>query len=179
MANIGTDILGLPTVTGLSGGEYVPLVQGGTTKRATVSQIGFGTVTEIFPAGIDYVMMGGTEIVPLGVQGTGLVVPFDMEVSQFILTGSDLAGGAAGSVVVDIWKCTQSDYDGGATHPVVGDSITGSNIPTITNGTITVDTPSGWTAVTLTEGDILWYNINSVAIFRSVTLALRCSRILP
>lgn len=179
MANVGTDILGLPLAISLDGTEQIPLVQAGTTKRAPVSMVGIGTITQFFPAGIDYVMMGGTEVVPTGVQGTGLVVPFDMEITGYVLTGNLMTGGAtSGNAVVDIWKCTQAQYDGGITHPVVGDSITDSNTPAIVAGTIATGTPTGWTA-TLTEGDILWYNVNSIDTFRSITLAIACSRVIP
>lgn len=174
MANIGTDILGLPTtVGGLSGDEWVPLVQGGTTKRTQAIQMGLGTITQVFPAGIDYVMSGGGNVVPTGVNGTGIVVPFDCRITEVVMNGND----SAGSAVVDIWKCTESQFDGGATHPVVGDSITGSAQPTIVAGSKYTDTGlSGWT-ITLTTGDVLWYNVNSVATFTCLTVALKVTRI--
>ncbi len=176
MANVGTPILGLPTtVGGLSGTEWIPLVQGGTTKRTQAINIGLGAITELFPAGIDYVMVGGSGVVPTGVNGTGIVVPFDCTINQVVVNGNS----AAGSVVVDIWKCTESDFDGGLLHPVVGDSITGASIPTIAvDSKYTDATLAGWTT-TLTQGDVLWYNVVSVSVFTAITVALKLSRAIP
>ena len=39
MTNVPTPILSLPIVTSLDGTEAIPVVQGGTTKQATVSQV--------------------------------------------------------------------------------------------------------------------------------------------
>lgn len=173
MANIGTPILGLPTtVGGLSGSEWIPVVQGGTTKRTQASNLNF--LSTVFPAGIDYVMFGGSGNIPTGVLGTGLIVPFNCTINQAVMNGNTTA-----SMVVDIWKCTESQFDGGATHPVVGDSITGGNPPTITAGSKYSDSVlSGWT-LSLTQGDVLWYNVVSNTGFTSATLALKVSRSLP
>lgn len=174
MANIGTDILGLPTtVGGLSGEEWVPIVQGGTTKRTQANKIGLGTITQFFPAGIDYVMSAVGGALPLGVQGSGIQIPFDCRIAEVVMNGNI----AAGSAIVDIWKCTQSQFDGGATHPASTDSITGAAQPTIVAGSKYSDSGlSGWTT-TLSQGDWLWYNINSSTGFTSLTLALRVTRV--
>lgn len=174
MPNVGVPILNLPTVTGLDGTEWVPLVQGGTTKRAQVDEIGFGTVTAVFPAGINYVMSGGDATVPLGAVGSGIQVPFDCEIQSAVINGNLNNG----SVVVDVWKCTETDYDGGTTHPVVGDSITGGNPLTISAGSKATSDLVGWT-LSLTEGDVLWYNVQSVSGFKCVTVILNVSRVLP
>lgn len=175
MANIGIDILGLPTtVGGLTGDEWVPLVQGGTTKRTQSVNLALGTITEFFPAGLDYVMFGGSGVIPTGVIGTGLVVPFNATISQALVNGNALAG----SIVVDIWKCTESQYDGGTSHPVVGDSITGGNPLTISAASKAESDLVGWT-ISLSQGDILWYNVQSISGFTSVTVALKLTRLIP
>jgi hypothetical protein len=130
--------------------------------------------TELFPAGIDYEISGGGSTITPGVAGSGLVVPFDCTINQVVFTGK-----GTGSMVLDIWKCTQAQFDGGATHPVAGDSITGLARPTIVAGSIYGDTSLiGWT-IALQSGDILWYNVVSVTNFQSVTLALKTVRALP
>jgi hypothetical protein len=50
MTNVNTPILNLPIAISIDGSEVVPIVQGGTTKRATVDQI-TGAATEGIPAG--------------------------------------------------------------------------------------------------------------------------------
>ncbi len=173
MANVGTDILSLPTtVGGLSGEEWMVLVQGGTTKRTQALKLNF--LDTIFPAGIDYVISVTDSFVPVGPAGTGLQVPFDCTITGAVLVGDDPNGGA----VIDIWKCTQVEYDGGATHPVVGDSITGGNPLTIGSGSQTTSTLIGWTTA-LTQGDFLWYNVVANVVFTSLTIALKVSRGLP
>lgn len=65
------------------------------------------------------------------------------------------------STVLDIWKCTYAEYDGGATHPVNGDSITATAPLTISSATKEDDsTLTGWTT-SLSKGDILGFNIDS------------------
>lgn len=176
MANIGTPILGLPqTVGGLAGTEWVAIVQGGTTKRTQTGNIAFAGITSIFPAGIDYVIEGVGGVPSAGVHGTGIVVPFDCTITEVVVNGNN----SAGSVVVDIWKCSEANYDGGATHPVAGDSITGGNKPTIVGGSKYTDTSLvGWT-VALTQGDVIWYNIDSIGTFTAITIALKVRRTLP
>lgn len=170
MANIGIDILGLPqTVGGLAGSEWIPIVQGGTTKRTQAANLNF--LDNIFPAGIDYVISATGGAVPAGVSGTGLQVPFDCTITSAELVGNS----GAGSAVLDIWKCTDAQYDGGVLHPVVGDSITGANPLTIVVGSKTASSLVGWT-VSLTQGDWLWYNVNSAVVFTSVTIALKVRR---
>lgn len=169
----GTDILSLPTtVGGLSGTEWVPIVQGGTTKRTQVVNLVLGGITEIFPASVVYVMSGGDFLVPTGVNGSGITVPFDCTIVASVLNGNL----PSGDIVVDVWKCTEDDFDGGLTHPVVGDSITGGNPPTIAAGSKDVDVSlTGWTTELL-EGDVLWYNVSGVTSFTCVTLVLIVSR---
>lgn len=175
MADIGTPILSLPIATLLDGTEWLPLDQGGTTKRAQSNDIALGTVTTVFPAGIDYVMSGGAATVPTGVNGTGVVVPFDCSIASVTLNGNS----AAGSIVVDVWKCTETQFDGGVTHPVAGDSITGSAVPAIIAGSKYTDTTlTGWNK-TLTTGDVLWFAVSAPASFTAVTIALKVSRVLP
>lgn len=175
MANIGIDILGLPTtVGGLTGLEWVAVVQGGTTKRTQSVKMGLSTITQVFPAGIDYVITA-TGAIPVGASGTGLVVPFNCTINQVVLNGN----AAAGSAVVDIWKCTENQYDGGILHPISADSITASARPTIVAGSKYSDsTLTGWTT-TLTQGDVLWYNVVSNSAFTSLTIALKVSRAIP
>jgi len=172
MANLGTPILGLPTtVGGLSGSEWLPIVQGGTTKRTQVFNIAF---SGFFPAGIDYVITASAGVIPVGIAGTGLQVPFNCTITIAELVGSS----PVGSAVVNIWKCTDSQYDGGLTHPVVGDSITGSNPLTVAVGSKATSSLVGWTT-TLTQGDWLWYKVNSCAVFTGITVALKTNREIP
>jgi hypothetical protein len=77
----------------------------------------------------------------------------------------------SGSIVVDIWKDTYANFP-----PTVADSITGSADPTITTATKgQSSTLTGWTT-TITAGDILRFNVDSVTTIQRVTLALKVTR---
>ena len=81
-----------------------------------------------------------------------------------------------GSIVIDIWKCTYSAFDAGATHPVVGDSITASDIPAITSATKSQDSSlSGW-STTIAAGSVLAFNVKSVATCQRVVIDLKTTR---
>jgi hypothetical protein len=81
-----------------------------------------------------------------------------------------------GSIVVDIWKCTYSAFDAGATHPVVGDSITASDTPTISSATKSQDsTLTSWNT-TVAAGSVLAFNVKSVATCQRVVLDLKTTR---
>lgn len=176
MTNIGTDILGLPTtVGGLTGSEWVPVVQGGTTKRTQSSYMGVGAITQFFPCGIDYVMSADGGVLPLGVNGAGIVVPFDCTITRVDAYANVPSGGAT----IDIWKTTYALFDGGASAPTSANSITGNSQPIIASDARYTDTTlTGWT-VALSQGDILWYNLISVFACTSITVALKCNRVIP
>ena len=74
----------------------------------------------------------------------------------------------SGSVVIDAWKTNYTNFP-----PVLANTITGSALPTITSS-IKGQTSSltGWTT-TVTTGDIIRFNINSVTNITKVTLTIQ------
>ena len=72
------------------------------------------------------------------------------------LEGWTLLADATGRVVIDLWKCTYSQFDAGSTHPVVGDKITGTFPPTLTDlvKNQSVNGLTGWTT-SIAVGDVL------------------------
>jgi hypothetical protein len=87
----------------------------------------------------------------------------------------DMVADRFGSIVVDIWKCSFAQFDAGQTHPVVADSITGASPPALSAAIKTQNPLSGWTT-SLAPGDILGFNVNSVATIQRVTLTLKYNR---
>jgi hypothetical protein len=81
-----------------------------------------------------------------------------------------------GSIVVDIWKCTYSAFDAGSTHPVVGDSITASDIPTISSGVKLQDSALTSWNTTIAAGSVLAFNVKSVASCQRVVIDLKTTR---
>jgi hypothetical protein len=105
--------------------------------------------------------------------GTKLFIP--MEISCTI-NECVMVADQSGSIVVDLWKCTYAQFDSGATHPVVGDSIVASAPPTITTATKSDDaTLTGWNK-TVTAGDILALHVNSCTAITILTLVLKVTR---
>lgn len=171
MTNVNTPILNLPpTVGSLTGSEYVPIVQGGTTKKTTTSNIGATLVTVGFPANIEYVIDGGGSNLVGGVKGY-LVVPFNCTAQSVRLLPDKQS-----SIVIDIWKCAGSVFDAGVTAPTSANSITGSTPPTISNGTSYFDQALvGWTS-SFAQSDVLAYNVVSASNVARITVALQCQR---
>jgi hypothetical protein len=115
---------------------------------------------------IEFVIDGGGGVIATGVKGY-LEVPWAATIDAVRILAVP-----TGSVVLDIWKCSFAQYDGGVTHPVAGDSITASDTPTITSGASMVDTTlTGWTTA-LNEGDILAFDVRSVSAFTRLTVSL-------
>jgi hypothetical protein len=110
---------------------------------------------------------GGGSAITTGMKGF-IDVPFDCWIEEAALEGQ-----TSGSLVLDLWKCTYAQFDGGSTHPVDGDSITASAPLTISSGTKVRDTSlTGWTR-TLTKGDIIAPNVDSNDNLTLVTLVLK------
>lgn len=105
---------------------------------------------------------------PAGPQQDYITVP-----SNCYIAGWMLLGDQTGSVVLDIWNCANYEFDGGTTHPVVGDSICGGNPAAIVSGTSGQDTTlPGWMR-NLVAGTVLGLNIISVTNIQKLTLSLQ------
>lgn len=169
MANVSVPILSLPPVIAIDGSETIAVVQGGTTKSATLDQAIDGTIKENFPGAIEYVMDGGSLSLSVGLKGV-LTVPFDCTINYIDL----YLIGAAGSVEVDILKCTYDEYDGGSTHPVPADSILDGTYPAIV-----VDTKarvSYGNQIAISAGDVLGFYVRSANNAFLLTTAIQIAR---
>lgn len=101
------------------------------------------------------VLSTGTYKVYIPVQYTGTI------------TAVRLLADQSGSVVIDIWKDTYANFP-----PTVADTITAAAKPTISAAQKYEDTTlSGWTTA-VTAGDILEFNVDSVATITKLTIAL-------
>lgn len=89
-------------------------------------------------------------VVTTGVKGR-LYIPFDCEIESVHIVAN-----AVGDLVLDIWADDFAAYP-----PVSGDSICGAAKPTLTiDDTYSDTTLTGWTT-TLSEGDVLLFNVDS------------------
>lgn len=107
----------------------------------------------------------GINVISTGVAGD-VSVPF-----AATITGALLFADTTGSIVVDVWKDTFSNYP-----PTAGDKITASAPPTISSDVKSSDTTlTGWT-VDISAGDCLRFNVTSVSSITRATLILKAKR---
>lgn len=117
-------------------------------------------------AAIEFVIGTGSSPVTTGVQGY-IEMPFAATINAARMLATP-----AGSIVVDIWRCTFAQFDGGNTHPVAADSITGGNPLTISAAVSVVNTSlAGWT-VSLNAGDVLAFDVVSASTVSRATVSL-------
>ena len=105
----------------------------------------------------------GIQVVTTGLKGF-FVVPFSGTITRW-----DIVASQAGSIVFDIWKANNS-------IPTIANTITASAKPTLSSaqkgGSSTL---TGWTT-TVTAGDIIGYNIDSVTDIKRVTLIITIAK---
>jgi len=116
-------------------------------------------------ASIVFVIDGGGNAITTGIKGD-IAIPFNCTINSWRLLAD-----VSGSIVVDIWEDSYANFP-----PTVADTITGTSLPTITSSTKNESsTLTGWTT-TLTSGDILRFNVNSVSTITRVTLSLQVTK---
>ena len=113
-----------------------------------------------------FLIDGGGSVLATGIARGCLEVSYNCT-----LTAVRLFANVAGNVVVDIWKDTYANYP-----PTVADTITAAAKPTLSAANKSQDTTlTGWTTA-LTAGDILYFNVDSVATITWLLVALRVTR---
>jgi hypothetical protein len=77
----------------------------------------------------------------------------------------------SGNIVIDLWKDTWANYP-----PTVADTITAAAKPTLAAATHSEDTALvGWTT-SVSAGEVIRVNVDSVATVEQVVLELRFTR---
>jgi hypothetical protein len=116
-------------------------------------------------AAIEFVIDGGGATIATGVKGF-IEVPF-----ACTITAVRLLADQSGSIVVDVWKDTYTNYP-----PTDADSITAAAPPTISAATKSQDTTlTGWTTA-VAAGSILGFNVDSVTTLQRVTVVLAVTK---
>jgi hypothetical protein len=113
-------------------------------------------------AGIECLIDGGGSVISTGIRGW-LEVPFASAIKSCRLLADQ-----SGAIKIDIWKDTYANYP-----PTDADSITASAVPEIAaSGVKDEDTSlTGWTT-SLSKGDILYYNVDSVTTIQVCLVTL-------
>lgn len=149
--NFGINFTGSTGASGdflsLSGGTVTgeTIFTSGLTAN-TISATTYQGINRSF--GVSFDGMGS--VITVNSQAT-LTIPYNMVIQSWVLL-SDITG----SIVIDLWKDTYANYP-----PTSGDTITGSAIPSITNGVRNQSsTLTGWNTI-VNSGDIITFNVNS------------------
>jgi hypothetical protein len=97
-------------------------------------------------------------------------VYFDCPSASTITTVKILTAGGPGSCVLDVWKAPFASFP-----PLVANSITASDKPTISSGITYQDTVlTGWTT-SISAGDVLAFVVNSTSTFTYISIFLEVS----
>ena len=146
------------TNSNITAGTGIAVTNGAGT--ITVAQSTNGLISAL-----EFVIDGGGATLTTGIKGD-LEIPFACTITQWTLLADQ-----SGSVVVDIWKDTYANYP-----PTVADTITASAKPTISSSTKgQSSTLTGWTT-SVSAGDTIRFNIDSVTTIQRVTISLKVTR---
>ena len=182
--NGGGDTLPIVDTTGIAKGS------GDATKivRLEVDGITTETTRALTVQDKDYTIADKAEVdktkkttIGLTIDGSGIELTtgykgFIRVPYACTITKATLLGDISGDIVIDLWKCSYADYDAGVTHPVDGDSITSATSPTLSSATKSEDsTLTDWTT-SITAGDIIAFNVDSITDITKVTLILEVTK---
>ena len=117
-------------------------------------------------ASLQFVIDGGGSAITTGQKGH-LVVPFNMTI-----TGWDIFADQSGSIVVDVWKDTYANFP-----PTVADTIAGTEKPTLASAQKNQDLTLTTWATSLTKGDNLAFNVDSITTVQRVVVVLNGNRV--
>lgn len=134
------------------------------TARTTLGVGAIGTLASL-AIGIPFIIDGGGSAITTGVKGD-IEIPF-----AGTITVNRLFADQTGSIVIDLWKDTYANFP-----PTVADTITASAKPTLSSAQKSEDsTLTGWTT-SVTAGDIIRVNVDSITTCTRVTLSLTLTR---
>ena len=144
----------------------VPTSSSGVTVQSKLDSID-SQITDLEVGSVNFVIDGSGIVIPLGIFPGDIKIDFNCVIEEVTLLADQ-----TGSVVIDIWKDTYANFP-----PSVADSITASSKPTITTNTKSQDvTLTGWTT-SISAGDILRFNVDSVTDIQSVSIVLKIRRV--
>jgi cell division protein FtsL len=125
-----------------------------------------GNITGLKEIAIIFVIDGGGSTITTGQKGY-LDIPFACNI-----TGWTLLADQSGSIVIDVWGDTYAHFP-----PTVGDTITGSEKPTLSAVQCNEDLSLTTWTTEISAGDILAFNVDSCSTITRITLTILASRV--
>lgn len=129
------------------------------------------------PTDIEFVVLGGGQVVTSGFKGT-LLIPEWVVINNWYVQSYE-----TGSIVWDVWKRSQASILAG-TQISAADSICGGSFPTLSTAFSASGLPTGWAQdpatglIMINQNDVLGFNVNSCSNIQRATLTLQCVRII-
>ena len=126
---------------------------------------GTSTATTVDDTAIGITIDGGGSAITTGVKGYAYI-PYSCTINSATILLDQ-----SGSIVIDVWVDTYANY-----APTDADSITASAPPTVTTAVKSQDsTLTGWTT-TVTAGDTIGFNVDSITTATTATLTLKVTK---
>lgn len=166
----------LPVGSSSTGAQQLPTGTTGQRPTASAGMVRWNSTTSELEtydgtawvavsgqSGIQFVIDGGGQAIVSGVKGF-LPIQYGFLINQVTMLADQ-----SGSIEVDIWKAAFASFP-----PTSGNSITASDIPTISSAQKMQDsTLTGWTTQ-INAGDVLAFNVvNNATSITRVTVALQ------
>jgi hypothetical protein len=157
---------GVAGPTGVSGATGVAGATGPTGVSGATGIVGAtGPLGSSGLAAIEFVIDGGGAAIATGLYGF-LDVPFACTINA-----ARLYANQTGTITVDIWVCAYANFP-----PTIANTITASDVPTISSGVDYSDTTlTGWTT-SIAAGSVIGYNVTGVTSIQRVTCSLGIAR---
>jgi hypothetical protein len=149
----------LSTWAGSSNLTTLGTISSGTWNGTALTSAYLPANQKIYP--ITLVLDGGGSAITTGAK-TWVVVPYSGTITQW-----DITSDQTGSIVIDVWKDTYANYP-----PTVADTIAGSEKPTLSSAIKNQDSDLGTWTTSISAGDILKFNVDSVSTVEKVVLVL-------
>jgi len=155
-----------PLATAVAPGTLYYSTDTGTTDRSDGSV--WATYADVYVnrRQVTLIVDGQGSVITTGVKGF-ISIPVAGTWQKWRLLATDAGTPTSGSIVIDVWKIAYSSYP-----PTVANTITGSDIPTLSSAIKNESTAlTGWTT-TFSAGDTLGFNVNSATSVKRVSLTL-------
>ncbi len=137
------------------------------TKMMTPQRTGQAIAAHIATTSVQFIIDGGGGVITAGVKGD-IQVPFACTV-----TGWTVLGDVSGSVEVEVWKDTYTNFP-----PVAADKISGTENPKLITQAKNTDTAlTTWSTLAIAANDVLRFNvIGTPATVTRITVIIHVSR---